>query len=85
MDMMIPNKYLALQRKIIAETGNFRLHKERRGPPILSWNQILEYEYCPLLGYIFIMVIYRIGEDYGFEEEQLAVAIKYLKNQGLYD
>ena len=54
MEMMIPNKYLALQRKIIAEAGDFRLHKERRGPPILSWNQILEYEYCPLLGYIIM-------------------------------
>ena len=28
------------------------------------------------------VVIYRIGEEYGFEEEQLPVAIKYLKNQG---
>ena len=52
MDMMIPNKYLALQRKIIAEAANFRLYKEKRGPPILSWNQILEYEYCLLHGYI---------------------------------
>ena len=45
MDMMIPNKYLKLQRKIIAEGANFRLHKERNGPPILSWNEMLKYEY----------------------------------------
>ena len=51
MDMMIPNKYLKLQTKIIAEGAGFRLHKERRGPPILSWKEMLEYEYYPLLSY----------------------------------
>ena len=48
---MIPEKYLALQRKIIAEASHFRSHKEKRGPPILSWKQIQEYEYCVLLDY----------------------------------
>ena len=42
MDIMIPNKYLTLQERIIAEAGHFRLYKEKRGPPILSWNQMLE-------------------------------------------
>ena len=48
-NMMIPDKYLQLQEKIIAEASNFRLYKKKRGPPILSWKQILEYEYCALL------------------------------------
>lgn len=29
-------------------------------------------------------VIFRIGEGCGFTEEELVVAIKYLKSQGLY-
>ena len=42
MNVMVPKKYLALQRRIIAEGSNFRLHKEKKGPPILSWKQLLE-------------------------------------------
>ena len=82
-DMMIPNKYLELHKKIIAEAGDFRLHKERKGPPILSWKQILEYELFIYHCIAIITFICRIGEKYNFEEEELVVAIKYLKSQGL--
>ena len=41
--MMIPESFLNLQERIHFEARYFRLHKEK-GPPILSWNEILKYD-----------------------------------------
>ena len=42
-DVMIPESFLNLQDRIHFEARYFRLHKEK-GPPILSWKEILKYE-----------------------------------------
>ena len=43
-DMMIPESYLELQQRIHSEARYFKQHQEK-GPPILSWNDILKYEF----------------------------------------
>ena len=40
--------------------------------------------HCLATVVVGILYVCRIGGDCGFEEDELAVAIKYLKNQGLY-
>ena len=42
-DMMIPESYLGLQQRIHSEASYFKMHQEK-GPPILSWNDIVKYE-----------------------------------------
>ena len=63
--MMIPESFLNLQERIHFEARYFRLHKEK-GPPILSWNEILKYEcmymhtlhtYVHKCGYTYIIII----------------------------
>ena len=54
--MMIPENYLQLQQRIHTEARSFGLHKER-GPPILSWNDILKYESVHVATYITYVCI----------------------------
>ena len=42
--MMIPESYLTLQQRIHSEASSSKQDQEK-GPPILSWNDILKYVY----------------------------------------
>ena len=78
----IPVKYWELQDRINVEAAYYRRHKEK-GPPILSWDEIIKY----VIMYIRCMCvrhnISRLGNQCNFtEENELAVAIKYVQGQG---